>query len=106
MTAPLSDGGRVLDVPLILALSVDPVSTSMSNKNTDGGPIWGHKMGLEFNQHVDHLFYMSGKPVSVQPAMLLLLTVKVIPIIQTVALHSKTAELNTKWQKIMYVTPL
>ena len=36
---PLSDGGRVLDVPLILALSVDPSSTSMSNKNTDGNPI-------------------------------------------------------------------
>ncbi len=66
---PLSDGGRVLDVPLILALSVDPVSTSMSNKNTDGGPIWGHKMGLEFNQHVDHLFYMSGKPGLGTPAM-------------------------------------
>ena len=66
---PLSDGGRVLDVPLILALSVDENSTSMSNKNTDGGPIWGQKMGLEFNQHVDHLFYMSGKPGLGTPAM-------------------------------------
>ena len=66
---PLSDGGRVLDVPLILALSVDPNSTSMSNKNTSGNPIWGQKMGLEFDQHVDRLFYMSGKPGLGKPAM-------------------------------------
>ena len=33
---PLSDGGRVLNVPLILALSIDPNSVSMSNKNTNG----------------------------------------------------------------------
>ena len=66
---PLSDGGRVLDVPLILALSVDPSSTSMSNKNTNGGPIWGQKMGLTFNQHVDHLLYMSGKVGNGTPGM-------------------------------------
>lgn len=66
---PLSDGGRVLDVPLILALSVDPSSTSMSNKNTNGAPIWGQKMGLTFNQHVDHLLYMSGKVGNGTPGM-------------------------------------
>lgn len=66
---PLSDGGRVLDVPLILALSVDPSSTSMSNKNTNGEPIWGRKMGLTFNQHVDHLLYMSGKVGNGTPGM-------------------------------------
>ena len=66
---PLSDGGRVLDVPLILALSVDPSSTSMSNKNTNGDPIWGRKMGLSFNQHVDHLLYMSGKVGNGTPGM-------------------------------------
>lgn len=66
---PLSDGGRVLDVPLILALSVDPSSTSMSNKNTNGNPIWGQKMGLTFNQHVDHLLYMSGKVGNGTPGM-------------------------------------
>ena len=66
---PLSDGGRVLDVPLILALSVDPSSTSMSNKNTNGEPIWGQKMGLTFNQHVDHLLYMSGKVGNGTPGM-------------------------------------
>ena len=69
---PLSDGGRVLDVPLILALSIDPNSTSMSNKNTTGGSIWGQKMGLEFDSstsHVDRLFYMSGKPGLGEPSM-------------------------------------
>ncbi len=66
---PLSDGGRVLDVPLILALSVNPNSTSMSNKNTAGGPIWGQKMGLEFDTHVDHLLYMSGKPGLGKPSL-------------------------------------
>ena len=66
---PLSDGGRVLDVPLILALDIDPSSVSMSNKNTNGGPIWGNKMGLEFNQHVDRLLYMSGKPGLGEPGM-------------------------------------
>ena len=66
---PLSDGGRVLDVPLILALSVDPSKPSMSNKNTSGGSIWGKKMGLTFQQHVDHLFYMSGKPGLGEPSM-------------------------------------
>ena len=66
---PLSDGGRVLDVPLILALSVDNNSTKMSNKNTSGNPIWGRKMGLEFTTHVDRLLYMSGKPGLGKPAM-------------------------------------
>ncbi|WP_288263208.1 starch-binding protein [uncultured Ruminococcus sp.] len=66
---PLSDGGRVLDVPLILALSIDNNSTKMSNKNTSGNPIWGQKMGLEFTTHVDRLLYMSGKPGLGEPAM-------------------------------------
>lgn len=66
---PLSDGGRVLDVPLILALSIDENSISMSNKNTDGNPIWGQKMGLSFDVHVDRLLYMSGKPGLGEPAI-------------------------------------
>lgn len=66
---PLSDGGRVLDVPLILALSIDPSSTKMTNKNDSGGPIWGQKMGLTFTTHVDRLFYMSGKPGLGEPSM-------------------------------------
>ncbi len=64
---PLSDGGRVLDVPLILALSVDPSSTSLNNKVTDGNKIWG--VDIEFDTHVDHLFYMSGKVGLGTPAM-------------------------------------
>ena len=66
---PLSDGGRVLDVPLILALSINPNSTSMSNKNTTGGSIWGKKMGVNFDVHVDRLLYMSGKPGLGEPTM-------------------------------------
>ena len=66
---PLSDGGRVLDVPLILALSVDSSKVKMSNKNTNGGPIWGEKMGLEFTTHVDNLLYMSGKAGLGKPSL-------------------------------------
>lgn len=66
---PLSDGGRVLDVPLILALSVDPSSTSMSALNTDGGPIWSKLNTLKFKQHVDHMLFMSGKVGNGDPSM-------------------------------------
>ena len=66
---PLSDGGRVLDVPLILALSLDESSVSMSNKNTSGNPIWGQKLGLSFDVHIDRLLYMSGKPGLGEPAI-------------------------------------
>lgn len=66
---PLSDGGRVLDVPLILALSVDPSSTSMSALNTEGGAIWGKLNTIKFDTHVDHLLYMSGKVGLGDPAM-------------------------------------
>lgn len=65
----LSDGGRVLDVPLILALRVDPTKTPMSNRNNQSGPIWGQKMGLTFDTPVDHLLYMSGKPGLGEPAI-------------------------------------
>lgn len=66
---PLSDGGRVLDVPLILALSVDPSSTSMSALNTDGGAIWSKLNTIKFEKHVDHLLYMSGTVGRGDPAM-------------------------------------
>ncbi|MCQ4021505.1 MULTISPECIES: dockerin type I repeat-containing protein [unclassified Ruminococcus] len=58
---PLSDGGRVLDVPLALALSVDPNSPTISCKNTSGGSIWGQRMGYSFETHADMLLLMSGK---------------------------------------------
>ena len=65
---PLSDGGRVLDVPLILALSVDPSSTSLTNQVVgESKKIWGVDIG--FDTHVDHLFYMSGKVGNGTPAM-------------------------------------
>lgn len=65
----LSDGGRVLDVPLILALSIDPSSTSISALNTEGGAIWGKLNTIKFDTHVDRLLYMSGKPGLGEPAM-------------------------------------
>ncbi len=67
---PLTDGGRIGDVPLIVALSVNPASTAMSGKLTNGGYIWRDgPSGVEFTSHVDHLFYMSAKPNSGDPAM-------------------------------------
>lgn len=66
---PLSDGGRVLDVPLVLALSVDPSTPAMTNLNDNGGSIWGQHSGFAFSNHTDHLFYMSGKPGLGEPAM-------------------------------------
>lgn len=65
----LSDGGRVLDVPLILALSIDPSSTSISALNTEGGAICGKLNTIKFDTHVDRLLYMSGKPGLGEPAM-------------------------------------
>lgn len=57
---PLSDGGRVLDVPLIIALSTNPNATAMTGKTTDGKGIWG--ADISYQTHVDTLLYMSGKP--------------------------------------------
>ena len=57
---PLSDGGRVLDVPLIVALSTNPNNTGMTGRVKDGKGIWG--VDIEFQTHVDTLLYMSGKP--------------------------------------------
>lgn len=62
----LSDGGRILDVPLVLALNVGN-KPALTSKTTDGSSIWGVK--LNFDTPVDHLFYMSGKVGLGQPAM-------------------------------------
>ncbi len=69
--ASLSDGGRVLDVPLVLALSVDPKNTSMTNKIQGGKAIWSENAtpGVTFDTHVDHLLYMSGKVGLGEPAL-------------------------------------
>ena len=68
---PLSDGGRVLDVPLVVALSLNPNSVCMTGKNQWGKGIWGDKasMGFEFKSHVDRLLLMSGKPGLGTPAL-------------------------------------
>lgn len=56
---PLSDGGRVLDVPLIVALNVG-TGEKMTGGTLDGKGIWG--ADVTFDTRVDHLLYMSGKP--------------------------------------------
>lgn len=67
---PLSDGGRVLDVPLVLALSVDKSKPTMTGKVTNGKNIWDATGGFSFDGvKVDHLFFMSGKPGLGKPAM-------------------------------------
>ena len=57
---PLSDGGRVLDVPLIIALSTNPNAQAMTGRAADGKGIWG--VDIEMQTHVDTMLYMSGKP--------------------------------------------
>ena len=63
---PLSDGGRVLDVPLVIALDVGN-KNAMTGKVTDGKGIWG--LQVEYETRVDHLFFMSGKVGLGTPAM-------------------------------------
>lgn len=59
---PLTDGGRIGNVPLIVALSVDPASVCLSGKVRDGRHIWGkNECGVEFGSHVDHFLIMSGQ---------------------------------------------
>lgn len=56
---PLSDAGRIVDVPLILALDVGN-KTAMNGKMTNKKLIWD-ALQIEFETRVDHLFLMSGK---------------------------------------------
>ena len=63
--ASLMDGGKMGDLHLVLALSVDPSSTGLTGKVTNGDYIWGDK--INYNTHVDHLFYMSTKAGSGVP---------------------------------------
>jgi hypothetical protein len=64
---PLSDGGRVLDVPLIIALNTGK-KTAMTGKMANGKLLWD-ALQLEFTTPVDHLFLMSGKVGLGTPAM-------------------------------------
>lgn len=63
----LSDGGRVLDVPLIIALNTGK-KTAMTGKMANGKLLWD-ALQLEFKTSVDHLFLMSGKVGLGTPAM-------------------------------------
>lgn len=71
---PLTDGGRIGDVPFIVALSVDPTKTAMSGLLENGNALWcdspGH--GVTFDRekvHVSNLFFMSGKAGQGEPTM-------------------------------------
>lgn len=65
--ASLMDGGKMGDIPLILALSVDPSSTGMTGKVSGGKGIWD--IDVSYETHVDHIFHMSAKPGLGTPAM-------------------------------------
>ena len=63
---PLTDYGRIGNVPLIVALSVDPSSVGLNGKVKDGRHIWGkNECGVEFSSHIDHFFIMSGQGIEV-----------------------------------------
>ncbi|MDE6361044.1 MAG: starch-binding protein [Muribaculaceae bacterium] len=68
---PLTDGGRIGDVPFILSLSVDRTKPGMTGHLADGRFIWGDNAtnGVEFVSHTDFLFFMSGKVGQGAPAM-------------------------------------
>ena len=56
---PLSDGGRVLDVPLMLALNVGN-RPAMTGKMANGKLIWD-ALDVSFETRVDNILLMSGK---------------------------------------------
>lgn len=61
---PLTDGGRIGNVPFIVTLSVDPSSPGMNGKIQGAGSIWNDNkpsMGVQFSSHVDHIIMLSGK---------------------------------------------
>ncbi len=61
---PLTDGGRIGNVPFIVTLSVDPSSVGMNGKIQGAGSIWMDnkpQMGVQFASHVDHIIMLSGK---------------------------------------------
>lgn len=71
---PLTDYGHIGNVPLIVAISVDPSKPGMTGKLTDGRCVWCDQagMGTTFDPekvHVDHLFFFSGQAGQGKPAM-------------------------------------
>ena len=65
---PLSDAGRIGDVPMMLALSIDPNSTGMTGRLTGGGKIWD-SLDITFTTHTDAILLMSGKVGQGTPAL-------------------------------------
>lgn len=65
---PLSDAGRIGDVPMMLALSINPNSTGMTGRLTGGGKIWD-SLDITFTTHTDALLLMSGKVGQGTPAL-------------------------------------
>lgn len=71
---PLTDYGKPGDIPLIVALSVDPSKQGMTGLLDSGKCIWVDDagMGTTFDPascHVDHMLFMSGKPGQGKPAI-------------------------------------
>lgn len=71
---PLTDYGRIGDVPLALCLSINPKAVSMTGLNAFGKGLWGDKanMGYGFDgetAHVDRWLLMSGKAGQGEPAI-------------------------------------
>lgn len=71
---PLTDYGRIGDVPLAVCLSVNPHNVCMNGLNAYGKGLWGDKanMGYGFegiDAHVDHWLLMSGQAGQGKPAM-------------------------------------
>lgn len=68
---PLTDGGRIGDVPMIVALSIDPSKPGMTGKLENGNCIWrdNASSGVTFGSHVDRILYMSAKSAQGSPAI-------------------------------------
>ncbi len=66
---PLSDGGRIGDVPLQLAISIDPTK-QMTGRLVGGNMLWD-KIDVVYETPIDHIFMMSGKAGLGTPAMFL-----------------------------------
>ncbi len=66
---PLSDGGRIADVPLVIALSIDPTA-KMTGRLSNGNMLWD-KVDVVYETPVDRIFMMSGKAGQGDPAMFL-----------------------------------
>ena len=66
---PLSNGGRIDNVPLCVALSIDPEKT-MTGRLVGGGMLWD-KVDVVYETPIDRLFMMSGQAGQGTPAMFL-----------------------------------